>query len=320
MAQSLLTCTVCGRSVGRVFLRNALGELLCSAHRVTAGCTACGSVNGITTSHDVPLCRRCDHQRTIGSADQQVARDSVLQWFASELGPHKLEDIAVVFGQVGKSAVKQGTYGYAKMVSYGKRGAAEIHIASGLHSVLCQAVMAHEYMHTLIFMNPSDFTLRDAPRLDIVLEEGACQLASFLYLQSVPGPQSLHIRKSIEADPSPVYGVGFRHMRKYFAQLGSFRQFLDELTSQTHRPATPDDLGANTTDEFTHALQEVAERHRPTLLIPSAQTSAPKPLRPGTNRGRQARPIIRLPNLPQPVADTRTPQRNRRPTINLNPK
>lgn len=320
MKRSLLACTVCGRSVGNFVFRNALGEFLCAAHKRSIGCTACGSVNGIAINHHIPLCHRCNPQRIISSADQQAARQHVLQWFTSELGPHKLGDIDVVFGQVDDNAVKKGSYGYAKMASYGEQGGAEIHLASGLHPILCQAVMTHEYMHTLIFMNPSDFTIHDAPRLDIVVEEGACQLAAFLYLKSVPGPHSLHIRRSIEVDPSPVYGDGFRHMRSYFARFGSFRQFLDELTSRTHSPETLMDSNVTKTDEFAHALEEAAERHRPTLLIPSAQTSAPKPLRPSTNMGRRVRPIIRLPSVPQPNPSTGTQQKRERPIISLRPK
>jgi hypothetical protein len=256
----------------------------------------------------------------MSAADQRAAQQSVLRWFASELGPHKLEDIAVLFGKLSESAVRQGSYGLAMMASYGKQGSAEIHLASGLHSVLCQSVMAHEYMHTLLFMNPRSFIIHETPRLDIVVEEGACQVASHLYLQSVPGSQSLHIRQSIESDPSPVYGAGFRHMRKHFARFGNFQMFLDDLTSQAQHPEIPHDSSAGREDEFTQAVEQVAERHRPTLLIPSAQKSTPKPLQPSTEKGRRARPIIRLPNVPLSASRPPTKPKKTRPTIILKPK
>lgn len=320
MVHSLSVCTVCGCSVGSVFFRNGLGEIVCSNHRRVIGCTACGSVNDISNEGYIPLCRNCNTDRIRSASDQQAAQQSVLRWFASELGPHKLDEIAVLIGKVSESAVRQGSYGLAMMASYGRQGSAEIHIASGLHSVLYQSVLAHEYMHTLLFMNPRNFIIHETPRLDIVVEEGACQMASYLYLQSVPGSQSLHIRQSIESDPSPVYGDGFRHMRKHFAGFGNFQMFLNDLTSQTQHPEIPLDSSAGREDEFTQEVEKVAERHRPTLLIPAAQKSVPKPLQPSTGKGRQARPIIRLPNIPLSASEPLTKPKKTRPTIILRPK
>jgi len=96
------------------------------------------------------------------------------------------------------------------------RGVDEITLRPGLSALHAAQVLAHEYMHAWLW-------LQGFPHLEPWLEEGLCELASYLYLLSclhepVDGasplrPDERHLRAqihSIEANAHPDYGGGFR--------------------------------------------------------------------------------------------------------------
>jgi hypothetical protein len=102
----------------------------------------------------------------------------------------------------------------------------------GLPVSLCASILAHEAMHVWIKLQKS-FPF-DLPRQ---VEEGLCQLVSEKYLQYlIENPRGeyavrgrgggkdaaldKYFRNSIESDPSPVYGEGFRLAARCCNEIG----------------------------------------------------------------------------------------------------
>ena len=118
---------------------------------------------------------------------------------------------------------------------------------SGLPSDLSASIVAHEAVHAWLKLHPSYGRLvvarrhRGASPIEPQVEEGCCQLVASLYLESLAnaagkdprkepatggaeGPSDAELRKyfsySIETDPSPIYGEGYRIAARIFATIG----------------------------------------------------------------------------------------------------
>ena len=96
------------------------------------------------------------------------------------------------------------------------RGIEAVSLRPGLTAISAAQVLAHEYTHCWLW-------LQQFPPLDVRLEEGLCELLSYLYLLSrlrePPGESAVLARDddalqqqiwSIEANAHPDYGGGFR--------------------------------------------------------------------------------------------------------------
>ncbi|DBA02617.1 hypothetical protein Poli38472_014511 [Pythium oligandrum] len=108
-------------------------------------------------------------------------------------------------------------------------------ILHGLPYDLTAQVLAHEATHAYIKLHDS-FPTQLAP----VVEEGICQLISYLYLKyrQVTSSDSstaftrrlrdFYLRQ-IEQDQSPVYGAGFRRALEAYERTHSLQQLFDSL-------------------------------------------------------------------------------------------
>ena len=96
-----------------------------------------------------------------------------------------------------------------------------IYILTGVPSIIMESVIAHELMHAWIYDNTKN-TLSDK------VCEGSCNYASYLYLKTLYQNPDIDALKMLEADPDPVYGVGFREIRDRFENkaLPEFLGFL----------------------------------------------------------------------------------------------
>ena len=99
---------------------------------------------------------------------------------------------------------------------------------SGLPSDLTMSILAHECMHAFIKLHPN---FRYGKQLPVMVEEGLCQLAAFLFLSDCLEPCQDHsynpsrskrlqyFKFCIETDQG-VYGQGFRAAARSYADIG----------------------------------------------------------------------------------------------------
>jgi len=94
-----------------------------------------------------------------------------------------------------------------------------VYVLYGLHEDYFRACLAHEFMHVWLFANAS--------KLSPALEEGACNYMSYIILKkSTDSDFKKRYIKSMENDPSPTYGIGFRKVRKLAEELGSMENLI----------------------------------------------------------------------------------------------
>lgn len=209
-----LACALCGARVGREWLVGVLGDIYCVSHGSAPSCRGCGAPAG-----PEQYCAGCAPTRVL---DQARVR-AVLPTIRGELhrlgirlakpvqvelvSPDVMQDIAEPWDATPDSTATGLTISSGDQV-------VRLTIVSGLPLVRFGAVVAHEAMHAWMTQHrfPEDLALP--------LCEGLCQLTAFSWLRRQSDPRALVIRESMETDPDPAYGAGFRTVRDAVARHG----------------------------------------------------------------------------------------------------
>jgi len=84
-----------------------------------------------------------------------------------------------------------------------------IYALDGIPYDYLESVFAHELMHVWIIQN-TNF------KHNKQLEEGSCNYLSYLLMRKKGGGNCKYIIKNLENDPSPIYGDGFKKVKKKF--------------------------------------------------------------------------------------------------------
>lgn len=94
-----------------------------------------------------------------------------------------------------------------------RRAVDGISILHGLPRSLFVGIAAHELGHAWLYLAKVD-------GLPDWMEEGYCNLLTYLYYKNNPVPDGQNWIKMLENDPSSVYGDGFRTVRDAFRKRG----------------------------------------------------------------------------------------------------
>lgn len=89
-----------------------------------------------------------------------------------------------------------------------------------------ETTIAHELMHIWLFQNTHN-------EHEAELEEGSCNYVAYLFAKTLNTKTAQDIVKQLENEPDPVYGDGFRKVKKVFGgrYLVEFLNFLKENDS-----------------------------------------------------------------------------------------
>jgi hypothetical protein len=223
------TCALCGRDVGYGWLMSGLGERFCVTHDTLPGCPVCGApvaagpycpgcaATGVTTQHTVravlPAIRADLHRLGI-----RLTRPVQVELVASQV----IEHLTGPWDAAARVKVSGAT------ISAGTR-VLRLTVVEGLPLMRFGAVVAHEAMHA--WMAQRGF------RADLAapLREGLCQLTAFSWLRRQQDPRAALIRRTMELDPDPDYGEGFRRVRDAVLR-GGLKPVLSALHGQGRLP------------------------------------------------------------------------------------
>lgn len=112
--------------------------------------------------------------------------------------------------------------------------AREVRIVRGLPTVLFQAVTLHELGHVWLSSN----RIHGLPQW---AAEGFGQLLAFRFVSRFRSDAGRQCVSAIEFSPDPVYGDGFRRIRKVAEQTG-FAHFIERLRNERQLPSTSERL------------------------------------------------------------------------------
>jgi hypothetical protein len=105
----------------------------------------------------------------------------------------------------------------------------KVAVLEGLPSIVFQGVTIHELGHVWLLVH-------DIKGLPSWAEEGFCEFLSYRYYTQLNTDESRYHAKSIESNPNPIYGDGFRHVRAMADAMG-FRRFVEMLRSTKRLPS-----------------------------------------------------------------------------------
>ena len=222
-------CLVCGALLLGRYHINEWGDEWCESHPSPASCTWCGRMSDLTLDSGRYRCATCRATGVDGAAELAVLRPKVLEFVAGQVGPHALDRVPVAI--TGGTLTTHGSRRIGRThTTYDADGASSrISLSPGMPGVLAGAVLAHEYGHVVLAVDPATLTPRTDPRLDLPTEEGFCEVLAWQWLTGNTDPDAAFHRRNIERSPDPVYGDGFRSARARLEVVGSVRALLDEL-------------------------------------------------------------------------------------------
>lgn len=228
-APELRICAFCGSEVGYEWLIGGLGDVYCVSHESAPKCQGCGAPSG-----PEPYCAGCAATRVLDQAQVRTVLPAIRDGLhglgirltkpvqVELVSPGVMRDISGPWDATSDSAMSGLTISSGDQVL-------RLTIVTGLPLMWFGAVVAHEAMHAWL-------TQRRFPvDLAAPLNEGLCQLTAFSWLRRQSDPLAALVRQTMEADPDPDYGVGFRTVRDSVVRHG-LKPVLASLRSKGRLP------------------------------------------------------------------------------------
>jgi hypothetical protein len=220
-------CMVCGAAMRGEYVVNGWGEQYCSRHeRDLSRCYSCNRpisprlTGGGATYRDgrsqCNLCRRTSvHsvaeggqimervKEVLARAGVDVSKASIPLRLADALELRQKSTNAYSADPSGVACTRVWTDGGKEI----RREVEEIAILHGLPQWHFEAVAAHELGHAWLFLNRF-------PPLPPTIEEGICELCEYLWLREQDRPEARWLLRAMDDNPDPVYGEGYRAVRR----------------------------------------------------------------------------------------------------------
>jgi len=288
-------CQLCRMAITGSYIQSPFGDSVCTRHGDPSQCANCLRFS----STREPYCGRCLQTAVHDTQQMRSSVSSVLKWLGSLLGNNGLSSIPTMVGTDDQFTAQ--CLGFTAWTSDGRTVDSKIFIRSGMPTIQCEQVLAHEYGHVLLVADPVNFGFTgglDASQA--VEEEGFCELLSYLYISQVSHPDRDRKLHAIRENTTPIYGEGFRRLWNRFEELGSLLAVRSELLSKSVTPyptygiPTPSGLGdPNQSPRFPISTTPDGGilidggSHRPTIII---DRGSPKPRDPVQA---ESRPVIK---------------------------
>jgi LIM domain-containing protein len=105
------------------------------------------------------------------------------------------------------------TYNYEKLNGEIIKKEFDIYILNNMHESFFISVAAHELMHIWQFVNSPEDNEK-------ILSEGSCEYASYIVVKSSYDKYYKYVKKNLEENDDPVYGAGFKRVKKMVDDKG----------------------------------------------------------------------------------------------------
>jgi hypothetical protein len=215
-------CVVCAELLGLAWIEDHFDERLCRKCAGGAPCWSCSAVTGgsgmraRTVLADGRIrCARCsrwavDAQSDVGAVVRLVR--PLLQSYGLRL-PNPVRVRLVEPGELrtGTDELVHGT----TVVERGRRAdparLRSIRVITGMPATRFGQVVAHEMGHGWLARCPGRRSSAD--------EEGICELVGSWWLRHRGGRLAAHYLEELERNPDPVYGGGYRSVRRRTGDL-----------------------------------------------------------------------------------------------------
>ena len=242
-------CILCVRPLDGTFLVDPWGNRFHSQHQAWAPtCFSCGRIISQVTSRGGKrledgrhICRICGTTSVTTALQVRKARDTALKTlqgvgidsFPKEVSIRLVDRYELNRLSKGLSLHANGEMrGLTQSVETlegNKRVATRhtVHLLEHLPALELEGILAHELMHVWLFEH--------GVRLSLQETEGFCNLGNYLVFSRHPSPMASYLLKNLQADEDPVYGAGYRNMRKKLDRLGWERLLASIVPAQASK-------------------------------------------------------------------------------------
>jgi hypothetical protein len=247
-----MRCDLCRKPISGSFYANPLfGDVACVPCGAESNCRWCGRYRPTKEHYGYASCDNCRKGSLVTEADLNRLRDITMPLITEHFGRQSYGRLPIIFGPTdmhGVTPLGQAWYGTHDN---------HIRLEQGLPFGFAVGILAHEYGHMLVNLEPDSLTLR--PRAGShhnVIEEGFCEVMCALGLLSQSTDDARWMSFLMPGNPDPVYGDGFRLMWPKAEELGSVAALLETLTGQPHPHRHP--LKATVIDEDFTVPDDIA--------------------------------------------------------------
>lgn len=226
-------CAIGGEYLKGEYVVNGWGDTYCNQHaKGLAACYSCQrpicgplTGGGVSFNDGRSVCQRCRRTAIDTAAQGQPVLSMMRRWLAGigmDIGiagaPLRLVDQKELVRLSNKSYSKlpSGMARHSTKTRNGQvveRTVEAILILHGLPQEHFAAIAAHELCHTYLFV-------AEFPDLDPMIEEGLCELSSYLWLKQQGTPEAAFRLKLMNENDDPIYGGGFRVARSAYERFG----------------------------------------------------------------------------------------------------
>jgi LIM domain/Protein DA1 len=249
--QNAPRCAYCGKPLMNEYLVDHWGTMFCKEHQGKyPTCSYCGRLVPPQQQEQsrrnledfrCPTCRASaiesiDQARPIFSrlihwVNNQGLKYNNLHLSLELVDRYKLAKL--ITGRTGTAGThSQGVTLSTTQTMNGKVFRTEVNniaILEGMPTISFQGVTIHELGHVWLIV-------QDIKNLQPWTEEGFCELLTHHYYTQLNTEESRYHAKSIETNPDPVYGEGFRRVRT-IADAMSFQRFVESLQMTKRLPS-----------------------------------------------------------------------------------
>ena len=206
-------CVVCGNLILGPCYRDGLGNMVCMQHKdVAAHCLSCGRLCSKEKANHIGLgqyvCETCTAHTPMESDIPKIS--DYVKKVLSDAGISDIPTFTLHLVEIEelKKVIGRVCEGYASYdgIHY------SIHVLKHLSRTCYASVLAHEMLHLW------QMKLHLKPKQDIC--EGFCNLGSYEVLKAIGTPVARNRMTGLENDHDPIYGDGFRKVKKVYDAKG----------------------------------------------------------------------------------------------------
>lgn len=220
-----MKCDFCNKDIDGQYLIDSWGQKFHPQHFDEAH--RCGSCTNIIIHNMTPkpkklfdgreICSHCLKDSILNDNQMALCVDAVYKFY--KMGGIVFPENNIRFKFVYSFNLGENTLG--RMDFNGDKYT--VSMLKGLNKTLFCGVLTHELMHVLINELQINFEMYES--------EGLCELAKYFALKMFDSKHAETWIKSMETNPDPIYGEGFRVMKERVRQHKSIQNYLKTKTT-----------------------------------------------------------------------------------------
>lgn len=208
------TCFYCGRPILGAYYKDLYDRRICTSH-TPRQCISCASFcdeGAVTIAEGKYLCGNCQHYHTTLKDAKEMVKMIRAHYLQNGLGKIERFHLELISLDDLRSLYPQGGGGDLLGLAIWSGRRYDIRVLRNLSHTAMAGVLAHEILHIWQYQRNLKAPLR--------ICEGFCDLGSYEIYSQIKTKHAEVKINMLHDDPSPIYGDGYRIVKRYFDKAG----------------------------------------------------------------------------------------------------